>query len=446
MDFEEKYKAYSEETRKTHDARAAWFREARFGMFIHYGLYAIHGMGEWAQLSECRTISEWEQLASQFRPAPGCTDEWCRLAVEAGAKYAVMTTRHHEGFSLWDSKVNPFNSMKYCGRDIVAEFVASCRKYGLKIGLYSSLMDWHHPDGWRCMNDSEARRRFLDYIEALNVELLSNYGKIDILWYDMPWPQMSCEQWESVERNSRLRALQPDILINNRSRMPEDFYTPEESLNLPPADAVRVEKEGADWEACLTFNGISWGYVDTKQVAPYTYSAQRIITTLRKCTEGGGNLLLNIGPAPDGSVPDEVIQPLRETGRWLRRNAEAIYGRKARHYEKQVIPNSVTRTVLSTDHKTLYAFPTIWPSVGKMSFGGLKTVPKRITLLADGRELPFRVIDYRLEMYGLPETCPDEQGIAVIKLEFDTPVEAAYGCYYPHMTNGADYSDGKGNP
>lgn len=444
--YQEKYDRYFRENLKTHDARAEWFRNARFGLFIHYGLFAVHGMCEWAQLSENRTIKEYEALTAGFCPKPGCTDEWCRMAVEAGAKYAVLTTRHHEGFSLWNSRVNPFNSMNSCGRDIVAEFCASCRKYGLRIGLYSSLMDWHHPDGWRCMNDPAARRRFLDYIEALNVELLSNYGRIDILWYDMPWPQMSAEEWESVDRNSRLRQLQPDILINNRSRMPEDFYTPEETLNLPPADAQRVEKEGADWEACLTFNGLSWGYLDPEQAKPYTYSAQRILALMQKCAEGGGNLLLNIGPAADGSVPEDVVQPLKDTGAWLGRNGEAVYGRKTRRFEQQIFLNSVTKTVISVDRKTVYAFNAIWPKGGTMSFGGLKTVPKRITYLADGREIPFRVFDYRLELYDLPEKCPDPQGITVLKLEFDAPVRAAYGCYYPQMTNGVDYSDGKGNP
>ena len=238
---------YKEFTAATKERRIEWFRDARFGMFIHYGLFSSHGLGEWAQVWEDIKISDYEKFASDFCPREGCTDEWCRLAKEMGAKYAVLTTRHHEGFSLWDSKVNPFNSVNYGPhRDIVREFTDSCRKYGLKIGLYSSLMDWRHPDAWKCMTDEDARLRFTKYIEDLNTELLTNYGKIDILWYDMPWPRMSSKNWDSVGRNYRLRQLQPDILINNRSRMAEDFFTPEDALN---------PEENADWEACMTFNG-----------------------------------------------------------------------------------------------------------------------------------------------------------------------------------------------
>lgn len=442
--FEREYDA---ECEKTRSARAAWFSDARFGLFIHYGLFALDGMGEWAQFTENRKISEYESLAREFRPKEGCADEWCRLAVRAGAKYAVLTTRHHEGFCLWDSKANPFNSWNACGRDLVREFTDACRKYGLRIGLYSSLMEWRHPDSWRCMNDPEARRRYLDYIEALNTELLTGYGKIDVLWYDMPWPQMSAEEWDSVNRNRRLRALQPDILINNRSRMHEDFYTPEESLNLPPADRERVEKEGADWEACMTFNGFSWGYVDAEQAAPYAYSAQRVARLMQKCVEGGGNLLLNIGPAPDGSVPGDAVLPLEKFGQWLKVNGEAVYGKKLRRYEGQAHANQVTGCTASLDRKTVYAWNYIWPRGGKMAFGGYVNAPKRVTVLSTGEEISFTHDGHRLILENLPERSPDPVlGIAVIKMEFDEPFECRYGSYYPQMTNGMDLSDDLGNP
>ena len=136
MTYPTEPEAYEKAVHDTHNTRAAWFRDARFGLFIHYGLFASYGMGEWAQFSECYRNSEWEKQTENFKPKPGCTDEWCRLAKDAGARYAVMTTRHHEGFSLWDSKTNPYNSMNACGRDLVREFCESCRKYGLRIGLY----------------------------------------------------------------------------------------------------------------------------------------------------------------------------------------------------------------------------------------------------------------------------------------------------------------------
>ncbi|MBQ9748050.1 MAG: alpha-L-fucosidase [Clostridia bacterium] len=430
----EEYFAFAKESK---ERRVAWFREARFGMFIHYGLFSSHGMGEWAQVWEDIKISDYEKLASAFCPKEGCADEWCRLAKEAGAKYAVLTTRHHEGFSLWDSKVNPFNSVNYGPhRDIVREFVDACRKYGLKIGLYSSLMDWRHPDAWKCMTDEGARERFTAYVEALNVELLSNYGKIDILWYDMPWPRMSSKNWDSVNRNYRLRQLQPDILINNRSRMAEDFFTPEDAINA---------EDGADWEACMTFNGISWGYVDEEQITPYSYSANQIVKMIRKCTGAGGNLLLNIGPKADGSVPAEAIEPLKRVGAWLAENGEAAYGLKKR-VGGYCGGNNVTECTAGTDDKTVYAWNYIWPKTGELVFGGYRNAPKRITLLSTGEEIAFRHEGHRLIMTGLAERSPDRHmGIAVLKMEFDEPVSYKYGSYYPQVSEGEDFSEGLGN-
>ena len=166
--------AYEERTAGTRDERMAWWREARFGMFVHYGLYSVLGRHEWAMAVENWPISEYEKLAEEFNPKPGAPREWAKLAKEAGMKYMVMTTRHHEGFSLWDSKANPYNSMNYGPkRDIVREFVEACREHDLGIGLYTSLMDWHHPDGWRCAFDTDARARFNAYIRDLNYELLT---------------------------------------------------------------------------------------------------------------------------------------------------------------------------------------------------------------------------------------------------------------------------------
>jgi len=174
---------YLNEIAQSRDRRMAWWREARFGMFIHYGLYSQIGRNEWAMVLENMPIPEYEKLAATFAPKKGAPREWAKLAQRAGMKYMVMTTRHHEGFSLWDSKANPYNSVNYGPkRDIVREFVDACREFDLRIGFYSSLMDWHHPDGWRCAFDSAARQRFNRYIEALNTELLTQYGKIDILW------------------------------------------------------------------------------------------------------------------------------------------------------------------------------------------------------------------------------------------------------------------------
>lgn len=422
-------KKYDEMTSASREERLAWFKEARLGLFIHYGLFSIHEQGEWTMVRENFPVSEYEEFAKQFNPKPGCTDEWCEQAVRMGAKYCVMTTRHHEGFSLWNSKVNPYNSYNYCGRDLVKEFTDSCRKYGLKIGLYSSVMDWHHPDGGICAYDQDARRRFTDYIEELNVELLSNYGKIDILWYDMPWPMESAESWNSVNRNAHLRELQPHLLINNRSRMAEDFQTSEEKI---------LSDDKYYCESCMTFNGLSWGYIDSEQAKKYSYSDAQILKMLRVCAAGPGNLLLNIGPTPDGSVPEEAKEPLDNIGKWLKLNGAAVYGMKAKNAGGFGM-NNVTTTTCEEDKKTLYGWNLSWPKTGTMTFGGYKTAPKKVSFLQDGKEIDFEfdAVNERLILKNLPKECPDKIiGVTVIKLEFDDVPVFLDGSRYPQLHYG----------
>lgn len=263
---------YEQAIAMTCDYRMKWWRAARFGMFVHYGIYALIGRNEWVMALENMPVSEYEAWAHQLQPKPGAPREWARLANSAGMRYMVMTTRHHDGFSLWDSAVNPYNSVRLGPqRDLVQEFVEACREFDLRIGFYSSLMDWHHPGGGRAVYDPEARARFTAYIEELNRELLIQYGPIDILWYDVPRPMESWKGWDSLARNQRLRALQPNVIINNRSRLDEDFETPEEHM-------ATLDR---DWEACMTFNGISWGYVDSARAVPYSYTAPQILRMLQ---------------------------------------------------------------------------------------------------------------------------------------------------------------------
>ena len=413
--------AYEASIAATRDARMAWWREARFGMFVHYGLYSGSGRQEWAMLKENFTIEEYEKLANEFCPKPGAPREWAKLAKAAGCKYMVLTTRHHEGFSLWDSKVNPYNSVNYGPhRDIVREYVDACREFGLKIGFYSSVMDWHHPDGWKCAVDSEARKRFDDYLLALNTELLSNYGKIDILWYDVPAPLTNWEGWNSLERNQYLRTLQPDIIINNRSKLDEDFGTPEGS----------IVAQDRDWEACMTWNGISWGYVDSEQATAYGYNANQVLKMLWTVTKDKGNLLLNIGPAPDGSVPEEAIEPLTKVGQWLAENGEAAYGK--------VDQCTMNWSVCSGTRKknVVYLWNWIWSKTGSMTVGGFHTKLKSAKFL-DGTELPFEQDAYRLTIKNLPEKSPDKIcNVGIIKLEFEEEPEFMMGSRYPQIHGG----------
>lgn len=417
---------YLNQIAATRDARMQWWREARFGMFVHFGLYSQIGRNEWVQACENIPVSEYEHLADSFCPKEGCCREWAALAKKAGMKYMVLTTRHHEGFSLWDSKVNPFNSVNYGPhRDIVREFVDACREFGLKIGFYSSLMDWHHPDGGTAAFDSAARARFTKYIRDLNEELLTQYGKIDILWYDVPEPLESWEGWDSLERNQYLRSLQPHIIINDRSRLPEDFGTPEEHLT----------PDERDWEACMTFNGISWGYVDSEQAAPYSYTPQRIVGMLQTCCERGGNLLLNIGPMPDGSVPKEVIEPLTKVGQWLQVNGEAVYGQMTKTAGNQNQASGVSRP--STKGNTVYMWNKIWhPYKGMMSLGGFQTAPKAVSLM-DGTPLEFEHKGSRIVLKNVPEQNPDPiLNVPIVKIEFDEAPVHRFASYLPQINGG----------
>ncbi len=422
--------AYEEQTAGSRDERMAWWREARFGMFVHYGLYSVLGRHEWAMAVENWPISEYEKLAEKFNPKPGAPREWAKLAKEAGMKYMVMTTRHHEGFSLWDSKANPYNSVNYGPkRDIVKEFVEACREYDLGIGFYTSLMDWHHPDGWRCAFDTEARARFNAYIRDLNYELLTQYGKIDILWYDVPRPMESWEGWDSLQRNQEMRALQPHILINNRSRLDEDFGTPEEHIHALDRD----------WEACMTFNGLSWGYVDSSQVGPYSYNAQQIIKMLHTCTAGGGNLLLNIGPTPDGSVPEEAFAPLRTVGRWLTENGEAVYGRQEKL--NRMTPGRLAGT--SVAGRCAYLWNWIWPEHGVMHLGGFASELESVSVLGDKTPVEFEQNGHRITLKNLPNQCPDSHaGIGVLRLRFKEEPQHFFASYYPQLSGGRDFAAG----
>ncbi len=417
---------YEKQIAETRDERMKWWREARFGMFVHYGLYSQVGRNEWVMACENIPPKEYEKLADTFSPKEGCCREWAALAKKAGCKYMVMTSRHHEGFSLWDSKANPYNSVNYGPhRDIVKEFVEACREYGLKFGFYTSCMDWHHPDAFAAAYDTDARKRFTDYIKALNEELLTQYGDIDILWYDVPAPMESWEGWDSLARNQYLRSIQPHIIINDRSRLPEDFGTPEE----------RIDAEDRDWEACMTFNGVSWGYLDSKQTVPYSYSAQQIAKMLQTCCERGGNLLLNVGPMPNGSIPEEAVEPMTKIGEWLKVNGEAVYGNLKKLHGNQYQCNGVSRS--SCKENTVYMWNRIWsPKDGKMGIGGFFTEPVRISFM-DGTEIEFEKIGDRIILKNLPEANPDPiLGIPLIKLEFDREPEYRFASYFPQLNGG----------
>jgi alpha-L-fucosidase len=399
-------KEYEDRNLATRAERMRWWKEARFGMFVHFGLYSILGRHEWAMATECIPKEEYERLTEQFQPRPGKARDWARLAKRAGMKYMVFTTKHHDGYCLWDTKQTEFNSVRTGPkRDLVAEYVAACREEGLQVGLYYSLMDWHHPDGGACHYDPEARRRFLEFTRGCVRELMSNYGQIDVLWYDIPKPLDNPEGWESDAMNQMVRSLQPGILINDRSQLPEDFSTPEGEVK--PA---KVERERG-WEACMTFNGSTWGYMPGWEVD--AWRARDIVKMLGTATSQQGNLLLNIGPLPDGSVPPEVVEPLESVGRWLVRHGEAVYGEIDSFCGFPTFCGPVSRKA-----SVLYFWRQIWAGT-EQGLGGYETELKSVTCVTTGKPVHFTQEGYRIRLLDLPEKCPEpEAGVTIFKLEF----------------------------
>jgi alpha-L-fucosidase len=410
--------AYEKSVAQTRDRRMKWWREARYGMFVHWGLYAFLERNEWVQAIECIPVKEYEKLAQKFKPKPRAARQWARLARDAGMKYMVMTTKHHEGFCLWDTEQTNYNSVKTgCGRDLVREYVEACREYGLKIGFYYSLMDWHHPDGARCAYDPAARQRFLDFTKGCVRELMSNYGKIDILWHDVALPFKNHEGWESLAMNQMARELQPHILINNRSRLDEDFSTPEGSVN--PAAS------GRGWEACMTFNDTSWGYMPA--AAQDSWTDRDILKMLNRACGGCGNLLLNIGPAPDGSVPEEAIAPLKNVGKWLAKNGQAVYGKVDGSPGMACASGGFSRK-----GKRVYFWVRCWPG-REVGLGGFKTRLKSARFHLGGKKVDFKQEGSRIILKNMPRSSPDKiAGVTLIELDFaSTPKHQAYATTPP---------------
>ncbi len=369
--------------------RMRWWREAGFGMFIHWGLYSVLGRHEWVMENEGAPVAEYALLAKQFNPKPNAAREWAKLARRAGQKYMVMTTKHHEGFCMFDTRTTGFCATKQAaGRDLVKEYVDAARAEGLRVGFYYSLMDWRHPDGARCAEDEAARKRFVEYIHTHIRELMTNYGKIDVLWYDVAWP-LDARGWESEKMNEMVFRLQPEIIVNNRNKLPGDFSTPEQR--------IQAEDGGRAWESCMTMNG-SWGYhrSDDDWKTPKT-----IIRNLISCARDGGNYLLNIGPRPDGSIPGESVRILSAVGQWMDKNGQSIYT------TDRCQPRHSDYASFTRKGNRLYAHVYFWPG-STVAIAGLRTRAKSATLLATGRNVEFTQDEFRLRLTGLPEKAPDD--------------------------------------
>jgi alpha-L-fucosidase len=381
------------------ERRLQWWRAAKFGMFIHWGLYSVYGRHEWVMEMEGIPATEYEKTAKLFNPKPNAARDWARLANRAGMKYMVMTTKHHEGFCHFNTETTNYCAPKQGpGRDLVKEYVEAARAEGLRVGFYYSLMDWHHPDGARCSEDEAARRRFVDYIHTHIRELMTNYGKIDILWYDVAWP-LDARGFESEKMNEMVFKLQPDIIVNNRNKLDGDFSTPEQTIT--------AAANGRAWESCMTMND-SWGYqkADDNWKTPRT-----IIRNLITCSRQGGNYLLNIGPKPDGSIPEDSVRILTTVGQWLEKNRESIY------LTDLCQPTRCQFGSFSRKGNTLFLHLHYWPG-STASIAGLMNKVQSARLLATGQKVAFRQDTYSLSFTGLPAAPPDSP-ITTIAMELD---------------------------
>ncbi len=388
-----------------------WFVHDRFGMFIHWGLYAMPARHEWIRYREEIPVGEYEKYFKRFDPDLFDAREWARRAKAAGMKYAVLTTKHHEGFCMFDSKFTDYKCTNTpAGRDLVKEYVEAFRAEGLKVGFYYSLIDWHHPDfpidmrhplRNRPKEEVEAYnakcdiKKYAQYMRDQVTELLTNYGKIDILWFDFsysgdhdekkPWLRgKGKEDWEAEKLIATARALQPHLIIDNRTEIEQDLWTPEQ---YQVTDWVRHKETGelVTWEACQTFSG-SWGYYRDEMTWK---SPEMLIQMLIQTVSCGGNLLMNVGPTSRGYFDDRACAALDVYGRWMKYNSRSIYGCTMAEPElRATCPNGCYYTQ-SEDGKRLYVHLFRYP-FQFLEIRGLAGKIGYAQFLHDGSEIRFR--------------------------------------------------------
>ncbi|MEI8245864.1 MAG: alpha-L-fucosidase [Lentisphaerota bacterium] len=370
------------------------FKDWRYGMFIHYGIYSQAGRGEWLMSRERIPFEEYSKLAQTFAPAKDVCREWAMLARLSGMKYMCLTTRHHDGFCLFDTRTTGYNSVKSpCQRDIVKEYVESCRKEGLGVGLYYSVGNWSDAG---CIAGPKNKKLWSDFIatnyEQLH-ELMTNYGKIDYIFYD------GCPPPETIgmaELNDQIRKWQPDILISERGGTDED---------IPSSEGHTFTHANKLWESCFTING-SWAY--NKFDHNFKTTAQ-VIDILTFAVHNNGNLLLNIGPMGDGSIQQENLTLLSEVAEWLKINGEAIYN-------TEPFPFNYIDQELSTG-RGQYIYIVLGRDYGsERVICGIKNQVQNITLLETGENISFKQDFQHIYLTGL--SMPEPAGMRrVLRLE-----------------------------
>jgi alpha-L-fucosidase len=400
-------KKLGSETPAQKEKRMQWFTDSRFGMFIHWGLYAMAGRHEWVKNRERMTDAEYQQYFDNFNPDEFDPKKWAREAKNAGMRYAVLTTKHHEGFCLFDSKFTDYKATNtQAKRDLVREFVDAFRAEGIRIGFYYSLLDWHHPDYTidqkhpqrpqtkedtlkvNQLNSTKDMAKYRQYMRNQLTELMTNYGKIDILWLDYSfrkegWNGKGKDDWNSIPLLQLVRKLQPGIIVNNRLDLEEyedgqDFETPEQ---VKPE--VLSNYKGKLWETCQTFSG-SWGYYRDEK----TWKTNRqLLTLLITSVSNGGNLILNVGPTGRGEFDYRANQALDSMGYWMQANNKAIYNCTFAPDSYKAPVSDYTQLTYNAATKKLYVHLFDYPSSGSLVLPGYKGKIKYAQFLHDGSEL-----------------------------------------------------------
>jgi alpha-L-fucosidase len=436
----------AKETPAQRDARMKWWREARFGMFIHWGVYSvpagtyngkkIDGIGEWIMHAGKIPAAEYQKYAKEFNPVKYNADEWVKLAKEAGMKYIVITSKHHDGFAMFDSKASDWNIVKATPfkRDPLKELAAACQKNGVKLGFYySQAQDWNNRGAAAGPKWDKTQEGSMDeYIDKIAVpqmkEILTNYGPIAVLWWDTP-----CDMTKArAEKLLPVLKLQPGIIMNNRlgGGFDGDSETPEQFI---PATGF----PGRDWETCMTMND-TWGF---KSYDNNWKSTETLIRNLVDIASKGGNYLLNVGPTSEGLIPSPSVERLKEIGKWMKVNSEAIYGTSASPFKK--LPWGRCTKKVHDGGTTLYLHVFDWPTNGSLSVLGLKNKIQKAYLLSDPTKkglTTYWVGNPAIEDSGMgytisvPSSAPDKicsvvvlETLGDLKIEAVLPTQAADG-------------------
>jgi alpha-L-fucosidase len=411
------------ETPAQRDTRMAWFREARFGMFIHWGVYAVPAgewkdkktYGEWFLEETKMPVSEYEKFADQFNPVQFNARDWVRMARDAGMKYLVITSKHHDGFCLWDSQLTDWDIGRTpFKRDPLQELATACKEAGIRLCFYHSIMDWHHPDwGTRRKHHDKLPAtppdmdRYVAYMKGQLKEIITGYGPLGILWFDGEWESPWTHE-RGVDLYNYVRGLQPDIIINNRvgkgragmqgmdkGKGVGDYGTPEQEI--PPTGF----RPGVDWESCMTMNN-HWGYNKHDQ---NWKSTEKLVRNLIDCASKGGNYLLNIGPTAEGTFPQASIERLAAIGKWMKVNGESIYGTSASPFAK-LGWGRCTQQKLADGNTRLYLHVFDWPKNGRLVVPGLASQPLKATLLAAAGPLQVSAGENGVTL-AVPAEAPD---------------------------------------